>query len=159
MTQPLASLPTWVLSSAATRSHQILRRRLAEAGVTGYEYRCLAALAVNKQLSQTELATAAGLDPGDVTQTVRALEDGGLVSRVKDPAHGRRVMVSLTTAGRQAADRLAPAVAAIQDEVFGRLSQADQSLLLDLLAQVGRSPSLASGSPSSDQVAKYEAWP
>lgn len=137
MTGPLASVPTWVLSSAATRSHQILRRRLAEVGVTGYEYRCLAALAAGTQLSQAGLATAASLDPGDVTPTVRALENQGLVAREKDPTHGRRVMVSLTATGRQAADRLAPAVGAIQDEVFGRLSQAEQSVLFGLLARIG----------------------
>lgn len=81
----LASLPTWILSSAATRSHQILHRHLAQAGVDGYAYRCLTALARAGQLSQSELANATALDPRDVTHTVRALKDQGLVSREKDP--------------------------------------------------------------------------
>lgn len=137
MSPPFASLPTWILSSAATRSHQALQECLAEAGVTGYEYRCLAALAVTDRMSQTELGDAAVLDPRDVTHTVRALEGRGLVSRRKDPDHGRRVLVSLTAAGQATASRLAPVMADLQDRIFGRLSPEERSTLLRLLARVG----------------------
>jgi DNA-binding MarR family transcriptional regulator len=140
MQLPLADLPTWILSSAATRSHQILHRNLAAAGVTGYEYRCLAALNVNDHLSQTELGAATVLDRRDVTHTVRALEARGLLSRTKDPRHGRRVTVSLTSAGRKTAHRLFLVMNDVQDEVFGRLSQEEQSILATLLSRVG-SPS------------------
>ncbi|WP_295137593.1 MarR family transcriptional regulator [uncultured Reyranella sp.] len=136
MSLPLASLPTWILSSAATRSHQILHRHLAEAGVDGYAYRCLAALASAGQLSQSELGHAAALDPRDVTHTVRALEDRGLVSREKDPGHGRRVLVSLTDEGSRAADRLSRVMDDVQAEVFGRLSREERSTLLRLLERV-----------------------
>ncbi|WP_226533861.1 MarR family winged helix-turn-helix transcriptional regulator [Microbacterium paraoxydans] len=137
MLESLAVLPTWVLSSAATRSHQTLHLRLAEAGVSGYGYRCLAALVEHGQMSQTELAEAASLDPRDVTHTVRALEEPGLVSRVKDPGHGRRMLVSLTVAGQQATGRLSRVMASIQEEVFAKLSAEERSTLLALLARVG----------------------
>ncbi len=137
MSLPLASLPTWILSSAATRSHQTLHQHLAQAGVDGYEYRCLTALASEGQLSQAELGNAAVLDPRDVTHTVRALEDRGLVSRERDPSHGRRVLVSLTAAGSRTAGRLARVMADVQDEVFGRLSPEERSTLLKLLERVG----------------------
>lgn len=137
MTPPLASLLTWILSSAATRSHQILHKRLAQAGVDGYEYRCLTALATKGQLSQAELGNAAVLDPRDVTHTVRALEERGLVSRQKDPSHGRRVLVALTAAGRRAAGRLGPVMAEVQGKVFGRLTHEERSTLLRLLKRVG----------------------
>jgi DNA-binding MarR family transcriptional regulator len=137
MPQSLASLPSWILSSAATRSHQTLHKRLAKAGVKGYEYRCLMALATEDQLSQTELGDAAVLDPRDVTHTVRALEGRALVSRRKDPSHGRRFLVSLTAAGRRTASRLGPVIADIQDKVFARLSPEERSTLLKLLERVG----------------------
>jgi DNA-binding MarR family transcriptional regulator len=137
MSLPLASLPTWILSSAATRSHQTLHKHLAQAGVDGYEYRCISALANTGQLSQAELGNAAVLDPRDVTHTVRALEGRGLVSREKDPSHGRRVLVSLTAAGRRTASRLAPVMADVQDKIFGRLSLEERSTLLRLLERVG----------------------
>lgn len=138
MTAVLTPLLTWTLSAAATRSHRILHTRLTEAGVTGYEFRCLSALAAAGRLSQTELGAATALDPRDVTHTVRALEDRGLLSRVKDPGHGRRLVVTLTDAGRRLAERLGGAMADIQDEVFGRLSGEERAILADLLERVGR---------------------
>ncbi|MFI8347725.1 MarR family winged helix-turn-helix transcriptional regulator [Streptomyces sp. NPDC085596] len=137
MTLPLDSLPTWILGSAATRSHQVLHKRLAEAGVTGYEYRCLTSLAATDHVSQTQLGAAASLDPRDVTHTVRTLEARGLVSRDRDPSHGRRLMVSLTATGRRTAEGLAPVMAAVQEEVFGRLGTEERSTLLRLLKRVG----------------------
>lgn len=137
MSLPHASLPTWILSSAATRSHQALHKRLTDAGFTGYEYRCLSTLATAAPLSQRELGDAVALDPRDVTHTVRALEGRGLVTREQDPSHGRRVLVALTPAGRRAADRLAPVMTAVQDEVFGRLSSKERATLLNLLKRVG----------------------
>ena len=138
MTAQLTSLLTWVLASAANRSHQIVHARLAEAGVTGYEYRCVSALAAVEQLSQTELGAAAALDPRDVTLTVRALEGRGIVSRAKDPSHGRRQLVSLTDAGRRLAAHLSDAMVEIQDDVFRRISDEDRAILSDLLERVGR---------------------
>jgi DNA-binding MarR family transcriptional regulator len=137
MELPLASLPTWILSSAATRSHRLLHKHLARAGVDGYEYRCISALATKGQLSQAELGHATVLDPRDVTHTVRALEGRGLVSRENDPSHGRRVLVSLTATGRRTASRLATVMADVQDEIFGRLSPEERSALLRLLEHVG----------------------
>jgi MarR family transcriptional regulator, lower aerobic nicotinate degradation pathway regulator len=135
---PLASMPTWILSSAAARSHQILQKRLMQAGFTGYEYRCLSALAGAEHLSQTDLGVAAALDPRDVTHTVRALEDRGLVSRTKDPGHGRRQFVSLTAQGHQAAQRLVGVMADIQTVVFSQLNAKERATLLELLELIGR---------------------
>jgi DNA-binding MarR family transcriptional regulator len=137
MTLPLAALPTWILSSAATRSHQTLQQHLSRAGVNGYEYRCLTALADLGQLSQAALGQAAVLDPRDVTHTVRALADRGLVSRENDPGHGRKVLVSLTPAGSRTAGRLARIMGDVQDAVFGNLSAGERTTLLALLARVG----------------------
>lgn len=138
MTIPLTSTPTWLLSSAAARAHQILHQRLMQAGFTGYEYRCLSALAAVEHLSQTDLGAAAALDPRDVTHTVRALEDRRLVSRTKDPGHGRRQLVALTAQGTAVVERLAGVMADVQSAVFGQLSSTERSTLLELLDRVGR---------------------
>jgi DNA-binding MarR family transcriptional regulator len=139
MSSGLTSLPTWILTSAAGRSHQILQARLARAGVNGYEYRCVAALAVEDHLSQTELGAAAVLDPRDISHTVRALEGRGLISRTKDPRHGRRQLVSLTAEGRRMAERLAGVIAEVQELVFRDLKTDERVALLKLLERVARS--------------------
>lgn len=138
MSPDLTSMPTWVLSSAAVRSHQILQAGLAAAGVNGYEFRCLSALTGADQLSQTDIGAAAALDPRDVTHTVRALESRGLVSRTKDPKHGRRQLVSLTPEGQRIADDLSGVMDGVQNAVFRKLSPEARSTLLELLEQVGR---------------------
>jgi DNA-binding MarR family transcriptional regulator len=76
------------------------------------------------------------LDPRDVTHTVRRLEIRGLVSRKKDPNHGRKVLVSLTDAGVATTGQLDRVMADVQDEVFGRLSQDERNALLGLLERV-----------------------
>jgi len=138
MTGSLPGLGTWVLSQAAARSHQVLHRHLGDAGFSGFEYRVLAALDDAGCLHQAELGRAAGLDRHDVTHTVRALEDRGLVTRSSDPAHGRRVLVALSPAGAAAAASLRTVMEGIQAKVFGTLSVAQHRELLGLLDRVAR---------------------
>ncbi|UFS60403.1 MarR family winged helix-turn-helix transcriptional regulator [Subtercola endophyticus] len=138
MSLDLASMPTWVLNSAAVRSHQILQAGLATAGVNGYEFRCLSALTGADQLSQTDIGAAAALDPRDVTHTVRALESRGLVSRSKDPKHGRRQLVSLTPQGQRIAEHLTDVMEGVQNTVFRKLSPDARATLVELLEHVGR---------------------
>ena len=55
----------------------------------------------------SDLAVAERVRPQSMAQTVGDLEDEGLVERSPDPGDGRRALVSLTEAGREAleADR------------------------------------------------------
>lgn len=139
MPTQLASIPTWILSSAATRSHQVLHDHLSRLGVSGYEFRCLTSLLPDLQMSQAQLGESAVLDPRDVTHTLRALEDRGLLSRTKDPDHGRRILVTLTQEGQRTAKGLVLAMSKIQNQVFGDLSAEELSVLLALLTRVARS--------------------
>ncbi len=49
-----------------------------------------------------ELASAERVRPQSMAQTIADLEEAGLVSRTPDPADGRRVLIDMTEAGRQA---------------------------------------------------------
>lgn len=134
----LSATPTWILSSAALRSQLILAKRLAQAGITGHEYRCLSALAWAETLSQTGLSSAAALDRRDVTHAVRALENRHLVSRTRDPRHGRRQLVALTDAGKATTEHLASLIEDVQQDVFSELSDHERKTLVALLERVGR---------------------
>jgi DNA-binding MarR family transcriptional regulator len=71
----------------------------------------------------SELAAAEGIRPQSMCTIVNALLERGLVSRAQDPADGRRMVVSLSEAGRdglhgaraERSRRLAEAIAAELD--------------------------------------------
>ncbi|WP_126976173.1 MarR family winged helix-turn-helix transcriptional regulator [Frigidibacter oleivorans] len=135
MSSEFTDLPSWVLSSAATRSHRQVLSGLRKAGFDGYEYRCIAILAGTGRMSQARLGEAVLLDPRDVTHTVRSLEERGLIRREPDPKHGRKKLVSLTEAGQHGAIALKEVMADVQDAIFGALDARQRITLIQLLRQ------------------------
>ena len=136
---PLAGLPSWALSRAAARAHRIVQERLTAAGFSGYEYRVLAALTERNRRSQTDIGKAALLDGRDVTHTVRALQDRGLVSRSTDSRDTRVALVELTAEGRRSWSRLVPVMEDAQRALLAPLSPPDAEQFARLLFQLHRS--------------------
>ena len=132
----LANLATWQLSQVAARTHRVLHGRLAQAGVSGYDYRILAVLGELGPSSQADLGRAAALDRRDVTHTVRNLEALGLVTRRPDPRDGRQILVELTAAGSRMLKRLDLVLEAVQTEVFAGLTVDQRRTLVCLLQQL-----------------------
>jgi len=78
----------------------------------------------------SELAAGEGIRPQSMCTIVNRLEERGLVDRAQDPADGRRIVVSLTEAGRDGltgarAERARRLTAAIAEE----LSEDERRLL------------------------------
>lgn len=90
-------LPLYAASRALTRRYTAL---LAEAGLTYPQYLCLLALwEADGPLGVSELGTLLHLDSGTLTPLLKRLETAGLVTRDRDHADERRVLVSLTHEG------------------------------------------------------------
>jgi MarR family transcriptional regulator, organic hydroperoxide resistance regulator len=68
--------------------------------ITYPQYLVLSALWETDGLSVGGIAERLGLDSSNVTPLVKRMEAGGLVSRVRNPADERQVVVSLTELGR-----------------------------------------------------------
>ncbi|MEU4274347.1 hypothetical protein AB0F57_05290 [Streptomyces tanashiensis] len=68
------------------------------------------------------------------------LEDGGLAERRRDPADRRRHMVEVTEAGAAALGWVDAAVGEAERELFGGLTEAEQTLLRGLLDRVVVNP-------------------
>jgi DNA-binding MarR family transcriptional regulator len=66
-----------------------------------------------------------------MTTQVRRLEDGGLVSRVTDPADARAVLISITQRGRDVLRRVRADRGAIVDPYLERLERTDRESLAD----------------------------
>ena len=129
-------LPLYAASRAVTRRYTEL---LAEVGLTYPQYLCLLALwDAGKPLSVSELGARLHLDSGTLTPLLKRMEAAGLVSRSRDDADERRVLVAATDQGWALRPRVAD-VPARMVQGMG-LEQADgdalRSLLDHLLAEL-----------------------
>jgi DNA-binding MarR family transcriptional regulator len=134
------------IASALRVSIGLLLRRLRQVqddgGLTLPESAALARLDRGGPATPGELARLEQISPQSMGATIAALEARGLVGRQRDPADGRRVVLSLTPAGldvlrtrRDArAQRLAQALSAGFTPGEQRLLQA-ATPLLERLAQ------------------------
>lgn len=133
----VAGQPTWLLSRANARAQAILQTAFDDAGVRGYHYRLMAALAQYGPLSQADLGRNTGIDPKDVVHALNELEERGLVARTPDPADRRRNVVTLAAEGRAELVRLDGVLARVQAEVVATLTARERETLLRLLAKLG----------------------
>jgi DNA-binding MarR family transcriptional regulator len=84
----------------------MLYRRLKQSAPTGddltlAESSTLSRLERNGPASSSELARHDRISPQSMGVTVAALEDRGLIGRDRDPGDGRRIVLSITEAGRR----------------------------------------------------------
>ena len=83
-------------SMAINRAYKPLLDAL---GVTYPQYLVLAALWESDSQSLGAIAERLGLDSSNVTPLIKRMEGAGLISRQRNPADERQVVVSLTGAG------------------------------------------------------------
>jgi DNA-binding MarR family transcriptional regulator len=93
------------VAAALRVSMGLLLRRLRQVGVPGEltvpETSALARLDRNGPAASSELARVEQISPQSMGATLSALEARGLVARDPDARDGRRVVLSVTEAGRQ----------------------------------------------------------
>ena len=93
------------VAAALRVSMGLLLRRLRQVGVPGEltvpETSALARLDRNGPATSSELARVEQISPQSMGATLSALEARGLVTRDPDARDGRRIVLSVTDAGRQ----------------------------------------------------------
>ena len=98
--------PGFLLWHATMRWQRAMRAALAPHDLTHVQFVLLASAwwlgEQDEQPSQRRLAEHAGTDAMMTSQVVRALERAGLVQRLRDPADGRSVPVTITPPGASA---------------------------------------------------------
>ncbi len=88
------------LYRASNLMTRLYRPLLQPLGLTYLQY--LAMLALWERSPQTvgDVGRRLGLDSGTLTPLFKRMEEAGLLGRARDPADERRVMITLTEAGR-----------------------------------------------------------
>ena len=95
--------------------------------------RVLHLLMLNDRLAMKELADQLQLTPPSITALTRRLVQVGLVERQAHEEDSRIVLLSLTEAGRTLHQQIHAEQLQQMQQLLSGLSQADQSLFLDLL--------------------------
>jgi len=125
------------------RAHQIVLARveatLRPLGVTFARYEVLMLLWFSRRgsLPMKVIGSRLQVHPTSVTNAVDRLEDAGLVTRSTHPEDRRAMLVALTPAGRELAER---ATKALNAEVFEQpdLGETDVRSLVDVLTRLRR---------------------
>lgn len=129
--------------TSVMRAHQIFVARveatLKPLGVTFARYEVMMLLWFSKRgsLPMKVIGSRLQVHPTSVTNAVDRLEDAGLVTRSAHPDDRRALLVALTPAGRELAER---ATKALNAEVFERpdLAETDVKRLVDVVTRLRR---------------------
>lgn len=91
---------SFALYGAATRMARMHKPFLEPLGLTFPQYLAMLELLDGAPLAVGALGARLGMDTGTITPLVKRLQASGLVTRTRDTADERRVLVDLTPEGR-----------------------------------------------------------
>jgi len=103
MTKPAQHIGTqlsFALYGAANRMVRMHKPLLEPLGLTFPQYLVMLELLDGAPLAVGELGTRLGMDTGTITPLLKRLQAAGMVTRTRDSADERRVLVDLTPEGR-----------------------------------------------------------
>nr|WP_314091115.1 homoprotocatechuate degradation operon regulator HpaR [uncultured Shinella sp.] len=118
----------------AVMSH--FRPILADHDVTEQQWRVLRTLSDAGLLDATEVAEKAFILAPSLTRMLRSLEERGFISRHKDKADGRRVLLRLEAAGQAVIDEVMPDSRRVYADLDARFGGERVEQLLDMLEEL-----------------------
>ncbi len=98
----------FALYSASHAMSKAYKPHLDALGLTYPQYVAMLVLWERDGLTVSEIGERLYLDSGTLTPLLKRLEAAGYISRLRDAADERRVLIQLTTAGRKLKARAAP---------------------------------------------------
>lgn len=127
---------SFALHSAANRVARMHKPILKPLGLTFPQYLVILELLGKSPLLVGAIGSRLDMDTGTITPLLKRLDAAGLVTRTRDPADERRVVVELTPRGRA----LGPSIFSVTDQIRSacQLTQNDLDDLrqaLDALAK------------------------
>ncbi len=98
--EPVGSKLAFALYSAANRMMRMHKPFLEPLGLTFPQYLVILELTNRGPLAVGELCTLLGMETGTLTPLLKRLQAAGMVTRTRDVADERRVIIDLTKASR-----------------------------------------------------------
>ena len=131
--------PGYLIRRAHQRSVALFAAQTATFDLTPVQFAMLNVLAEAPGCDQISLAQRVAFDAATSGSVIGRLEAKGLVRRRADALDRRRKLLWLTPKGRAVLQRIAPAVAKVQDELLAPLTQKERESLIDLLGKLNAS--------------------
>jgi MarR family transcriptional regulator, lower aerobic nicotinate degradation pathway regulator len=104
--------------------------------LTPTQWAAVSKLAETGPCSQNQLGRLTSMDVATIKGVIDRLTARGLTETSADPEDGRRLMVSLTRAGQQIAEKAAPNALAITRETLAPLDARERETLIALLSKL-----------------------
>lgn len=116
----------------------VLEKSLLSSSFTLAQARVLFELAQRAQASANEIGDLLGLDAGYLSRIVQGFASSGLITRKPSPDDRRRMLLSLTAAGKRAFARLDRSSRAQASDILGGLSPDGRDRLLSSMQSMRR---------------------
>ena len=113
--------------------HSAIFSREIGTNLTPTQWAALSKLVETGPCSQNQLGRLTAMDVATIKGVIDRLTARGLTETSQDPEDGRRLLVSLTRAGQQLAEKLAPNAIAITRETLAPLDAKERETLMTLL--------------------------
>ena len=125
----------FILRQVSQRHATIFAREIG-INLTPTQWAALSKLAETGPCSQNLLGRQTAMDVATIKGVIDRLTARGLTETGPDPDDGRRLMVSLTRAGQQIAEKAAPNAFAITKETLAPLDAKERETLVALLSKL-----------------------
>ena len=116
--------------------HAMIFARDIGINLTPTQWAALAKLNETGPCSQNQLGRLTSMDVATIKGVIDRLTARGLTETSPDPEDGRRLLVSLTRAGQQMAEKAAPNALAISRETLAPLDSKERETLFALLSRL-----------------------
>jgi DNA-binding MarR family transcriptional regulator len=122
----------FILRMVSQRHAAIFAREIGT-NLTPTQWAALSKLAETGPCSQNQLGRLTAMDVATIKGVIDRLTARGLTETSPDPDDGRRLLVSLSRAGQQLAEKIAPNAIAISKETLAPLDAKERETLFALL--------------------------
>ena len=125
-----------LLRDANAVFNRLLREELAQHNISFSQYQHLRQLWHADGLAQVELSRRIGIETASSTAVIDQLEKLGLIRRKRDSGDRRRIIVTLTPAGRALEKPLDGCAIAVNSRARSGLSKDEVASLFDLIGKI-----------------------
>ena len=109
---------------------------LSDTSVSISGWRVLALVAVEKDMSGSDVVERSGMRKMAVSRAVSKLVDSGLLRTTPSKTDGRRLCLNVTRKGRRIYESIIPAAKKFESKIVENLDSNDQQALSELLSRV-----------------------